>query len=142
MNNPHEIEVYVRFCETDAIGHVNNTSHFLYLEEARTKFFKEVYPNRPVTKTFMIAKISCTYLNEAFSGQTLTINTVVSKIGTTSFTIEQTIENKENNVMVAEAETVIVWFDYENKKSLKIPEILYDNLKKYSPTKVNKEVSQ
>lgn len=137
MNSPHEIEVYVRFCETDAIGHVNNTSHFLYFEEARTKFFREVYPNRPTTKTFMIANISCTYLNEAFSAQILTINTVVSKIGTTSFTIKQTLENKKDNVKVAEAETVIVWFDYENKQSLKIPEILYNNLQKYSLTKVN-----
>lgn len=38
----HDIEVYVRFSETDSSGHVNNTSYFLYLEEARAKFFFEI----------------------------------------------------------------------------------------------------
>ncbi len=36
----HELEVNVRFSETDALGHVNNTSYFVYLEEARLKFFE------------------------------------------------------------------------------------------------------
>lgn len=135
MNKPHEIEVYVRFCETDAIGHVNNTSHFLYFEEARTKFFRQVYSNKSTAFVFMIANINCSYISEAFSGQTLKINTTVSKLGTTSFTIKQTLENKEDNNVIAEAETVIVCFDYQNQKSMKIPDVLYDNLEKYSSEK-------
>ena len=35
-----ELEVNVRFSETDALGHINNTSYFIYLEEARMKFFE------------------------------------------------------------------------------------------------------
>lgn len=133
MGNSHEIEVYVRFSETDAVGHVNNTSHFLYFEESRTKFCKQVYPDKPGTFAFMIANINCSYISEAFSDQTLKVETIVSKIGTTSFTIKQTLQNKEDNKMIAEAETVIVCFDYPNKKSIKIPEMLYYNLEKYSP---------
>jgi len=29
----HEIQVNVRFSETDALGHINNASYFVYLEE-------------------------------------------------------------------------------------------------------------
>lgn len=36
----HELKVNVRFSETDALGHINNTSYFIYLEEARMKFFE------------------------------------------------------------------------------------------------------
>lgn len=36
----HELKVNVRFSETDALGHINNTSYFIYLEEARMKFLK------------------------------------------------------------------------------------------------------
>ncbi len=79
MSHSHEIEVYVRFCETDAIGHVNNTSYFLYFEEARTKFLKKVYPNKPASFAFMIANINCSYLNEAFSDQTLKVSTNIKK---------------------------------------------------------------
>ncbi len=38
----NKIDIYVRFCETDAGGHVNNTSYFFYFEEARTKFFETI----------------------------------------------------------------------------------------------------
>lgn len=31
----HEIQVTIRLCETDALGHINNASYFVYLEEAR-----------------------------------------------------------------------------------------------------------
>src|SRR5690625_2100981 len=131
MLHSHETEIYVRFCETDAIGHVNNTSHFLYFEEARTKFFKKVYPNKPTFFAFMMANINCSYLNEAFSDQTLKVSTNIKKIGTTSFTIIQALENVEQGTMVAEAETVIVSFDYPKKQSIKIPDVLYENLIKY-----------
>lgn len=131
MLHSHVTEVYVRFCETDAIGHVNNTSHFLYFEEARTKFFKEVYPNKPASFAFMMANINCSYLNEAFSDQTLKVSTNIKKIGTTSFTILQTLENIVEGIMIAEAETVIVSYDYPNKQSMKIPDKLYENLMKY-----------
>jgi acyl-CoA thioester hydrolase len=40
-----EVPVRVRFCETDMAGHVNNTSYFIYLEEARGKFFEDAIPN-------------------------------------------------------------------------------------------------
>lgn len=36
----HEFRVNVRFSETDAFGPINNTSYFIYLEEARMKFFE------------------------------------------------------------------------------------------------------
>lgn len=38
----YETQVKVRFCETDALGHINNTSYFIYLEEARIAFFEEM----------------------------------------------------------------------------------------------------
>lgn len=34
----YETAVKVRFCETDALGHISNISYFIYLEEARTDF--------------------------------------------------------------------------------------------------------
>ena len=38
----HEIQISVRFGETDALGHINNTSYFIYLEEARIRFFESI----------------------------------------------------------------------------------------------------
>lgn len=129
MYRSHEIEVYVRFCETDLIGHVNNTSHFLYFEEARTRFLKDIYPNKPENLTFIVANINCSYLNEAFYDQTLTVSTNIKEIGTTSYTILQTLENKSESIIVAKAETIVVCFDYPSKRSIKVPDVIYEKFK-------------
>ena len=35
----YEFEIMVRFGETDAAGHVNNASYFIYFEEAKNAAF-------------------------------------------------------------------------------------------------------
>ncbi|MFA1821465.1 acyl-CoA thioesterase [Virgibacillus oceani] len=81
MGKIHEIETYVRFCDTDALGHVNNTRHFQYFEEARTKFFKAVYPERSASFSFILASIYCDYLAQAYADQILRVTTFVTNIG-------------------------------------------------------------
>lgn len=127
----HEIEIYVRFCETDALGHVNNTSHFLYFEEARTKFFTEVFPEKDTSFNFIIASIKCDYINQAFAGQILKVRTEIKKIGNTSFTISHRLTTKDMGITIATAETVIVCFNYPGQKSVPIPLELRVNLEKY-----------
>lgn len=131
MANQLETDIYVRFSETDAIGHVNNTSYFLYFEEARTKFFRTVFKNKPPSFSFIIANINCTYLNEAFFGDELQVITYVEKIGTKSFVTKQVLKNADTDISIAEAESVIVSYDYTNKQSIEIPEELLCNLKIY-----------
>lgn len=126
-----ETDIYVRYSETDAIGHINNTSYFLYFEEARTKFFRMVYKNKPYSFSFIIANINCSYLNEAFFGDNLRVITDVKKIGTKSFTTKQLLKNTETNASIAEAESVIVSYDSLNKQSIEIPKILRQQLELY-----------
>lgn len=131
MASQLKTDIYVRFSETDAIGHVNNTSYFLYFEEARTKFFRTVYKNKPPSFSFIIANINCTYLNEAFFGNRLQVITNVEKIGTKSFVTKQVLKNADTDILIAEAESVIVSYDYPNKQSIVIPEELFRNLTSY-----------
>lgn len=131
MRTTHEISVYVRFCETDAVGHVNNTSHFLYFEEARTKFFKELYPERNSSFSFILASIKCDYLEQAYSGQTLIVSTYVIRIGSKSFTIKHKLLNKDTGSIIATADAVTVCFDYIEQKALSISESLRMDLEKY-----------
>lgn len=128
MSFTHETEVFVRFCESDALGHVNNTSHFLYFEEGRTKFFHDIYPEKDPSLSYIIASITCDYLAEAFPGQTLKVRTMVGKVGTKSFTLEQTIENKVSDVIIAKGKTTIVTYSTEKAKSIPLPSQLRMNL--------------
>ncbi|MFD1848754.1 acyl-CoA thioesterase [Oceanobacillus bengalensis] len=118
----HETQVYVRFGETDAAGHVNNTSHFLYFEEGRTKFFKEFFSKRDTSTGFILAAIKCDYINQAYAGQILKVVSSVIKVGYKSFTIEQKLINTVNGQTTAIAEAVSVFFDYTEQKTIPIPE--------------------
>lgn len=131
MSDTHEIEVYVRFCDTDALGHVNNTSYFQYFEEARTKFFRVVYPSRTPAFSFILASITCDYKSQAFAEQTLLVRTHVKKVGNKSFTVNHILSNPETGMIIAESDAVIVCFNYTNQETMPIPNHLRDNLEQH-----------
>lgn len=125
MNVP-EFEIYIRFCETDAVGHVNNVSYFMYLEEARTRFFEFIemdqlrqYSGRKLN--FMVASAKCDYLNQAYARQRITVQTKVTRIGTKSFQLKQDIKNAKTGEHIATGGAVLVCFDFEAQKSVEIP---------------------
>ena len=123
MNNIPEIDVYVRFCETDAAGHVNNTSYFIYMEEARTKFFKAVGYDKDNRgeMNFVVASAQCDYLAQAYANQTLTLSTRVSRIGTKSYTLAHEIKSADTGAMIAAGSAVIVCFNFQTQQSEVIP---------------------
>lgn len=133
MHKKHQIEVYVRFSETDAVGHVNNTSYFLYFEEARTKLFYEILPNRNKQSSMILASIHCDYVAPAFAGEELVVTTEVSNIGRKSFELQHLLTRKMDGKLVAKASCVTVCYNFIDDHSILIPEHLRDNLKKYQP---------
>ena len=126
MNKIPDIDVYVRYCETDAGGHVNNTSYFIYLEEARTKFFATLglAPSERKNLNFIVGRVECDFIAQAYAGQTLTISTTVSRIGTKSFTIKNEIKEAETGSLIAVGSAVTVCFNFEEQRSIEIPNYL------------------
>lgn len=130
----HETNITVRFGETDLLGHVNNASYFSYLEHARVEFFKALSSDEGYQYDkwqFILATIKCDFLKQAYFDQELTIDTKVSRIGNKSFTLKQPIYDKETGKLVADGESVIVYFDFDEQTSKPIPEVLRRRLKEY-----------
>jgi acyl-CoA thioester hydrolase len=123
MKNIEDVDVYVRFCETDAAGHVSNTSYFLYMEEACAKFFEKCdFETRENKKlNVIIARTECDFIAQAYAGQTLTVATVISKIGTKSYTLSHVIKEVETGLVIAKGSAVVVCFDFLEQKSMEIP---------------------
>lgn len=121
------IDVRVRFCETDALGHVNNTSYFIYLEEARVQFF-EYLGKRSGTDDwpFILVSTKCDFIKQVYFKQELRIETSVKKIGSKSFTLLHLIKDSQSNDIVAEGEATVVYFDFTKQTS----EIIPDELRK------------
>ena len=127
MKTIPDVDVYVRFCETDAGGHVSNTSYFCYLEEARTKFFRDIHFGFEQTgeeNSFILARTECDFIAQAFAAQTLTVKSSVEHIGTKSFTLLHEMYEKESGALIVRGRAVVVCFDFREQRSVEIfPEL-------------------
>lgn len=132
MENMHELQVTVRFGETDALGHINNTSYFIYLEEARIRFFEVLgYGLDAKRWNFILASTKCDFISQGYFNQQLTIRTFVSRVGTKSFQLEHDILCTESGILVARGNAVIVYFDFESQESKELPITLKESLETF-----------
>lgn len=119
-----EFEIKVRFAETDAAGHVNNASYFIYFEEARMRFFEDngFYKiNNESHTSFILASTKCDYISQAYARERLKIITKVEAVGNKSFTFSHEIKNAETGKLVALGTATVVTFDYKKQQSIPIP---------------------
>ncbi|WP_409298993.1 acyl-CoA thioesterase [Peribacillus sp. SCS-26] len=129
----HKTQVKVRFCETDALGHINNTSYFIYLEEARIKFFETLGYGMTVDEwSFILASTGCDFQAQGYFNQVLDIHTMVSRIGTKSFQLQHSISCSETGERIANGMAVIVYFDFQKQQSEEIPGLMREALGQYT----------
>jgi acyl-CoA thioester hydrolase len=128
----HNIMVTVRFGETDALGHINNTSYFIYLEEARIRFIETLgYKMDSGNWNFILASTKCDFIKQGYFDQRLLIKTYVSKIGNKSFQLEHDIICSQSQELIAKGNAIMVYFDFEEQMSKPIPDFLKEELKNY-----------
>ncbi|MBT2644171.1 acyl-CoA thioesterase [Bacillus sp. ISL-41] len=127
-----EIQVQARFGETDALGHINNTSYFVYLEEARMRFFEKLgYSMELNDWKFILASTKCDFVSQGYFDQLLTVKTYVSRIGSKSFQLEHDIVCPQTQQLIAKGNAIIVYYDFTNQQSQVLPELLKEGLKSY-----------
>ena len=89
----HEVEVQVRFADTDAMRHVNNAKYLTYCEIARLRYWTDVTGEDIAlgaegAESLILAEARITYRAQAFYGETVTVQTRATRIGSSSFTLE------------------------------------------------------
>ncbi|MCP1189423.1 acyl-CoA thioesterase [Priestia flexa] len=130
-----DTKIKVRFCETDALGHINNTSYFIYLEEARIDFFEKMGVKMDSSKwAYLIASTKCDFIAQGYFNQTLVVSTYVTRIGHKSFTIGHEITDSKTNRLIARGEAVLVHFDFDLQKSVPLPDDVCAFLQNYLQT--------
>lgn len=122
----HITPVQIRFKDTDKLGHVNNANHFSYLELARMKYFDDVISTKiDWYKTGLIlAKITIDYKQPVFLEDTVIVRTTTSRMGNKSFDLSHKIIRiiKGEEQIAAEGLSVIVCFNYEENKTINVPQ--------------------
>ncbi len=112
----HRTDIQVRFFDSDAFGHLSNIAFSMYVEQARTDFFF----GKIGLKDLILARLELDILKQAYLRDRVYVETSVIKIGNSSVTIKQDII--ANDILATTAKSVIVLFDYETQKPMRIPD--------------------
>ena len=125
-NYKHKTPIQIRFKDIDLLGHVNNANHFTYLEYARIKYFDEVAGTEINWNEngLILAKAVVDYKLPILLKDKVFVYTRCSRIGNKSFDLSYAVikEEKGKEIVLAEAMTVLVCFDYKKGASISIPD--------------------
>lgn len=115
MSASHEIEIRVRYNETDSMGFLHHGNYFTYFEMGRTELFRAQGGNyREMEEKgylLVVAKIECKYRLPARYDDVLTLRTTLSRV--TGAKLEHDYELFRDGASIAVAHSVIACVDRE-----------------------------
>ena len=117
----YEMVIPVRWGDMDAMGHVNNTVYFRYMEIVRLDWiYTRVAPPGPQGP--VIVNAFCNFLRQIeYPGDVLARH-YVGEVGRSSFDTWITLERTDQpGVRYAEGGARIVWVDHAAQKSVPLP---------------------
>ena len=115
------LELEPRFSDTDALGHISNTTLPVWFEQARTPVFRIFHPTLEAeTWPLIIARLEIDLMAQSYWHIPVKIKTGIGKIGNSSFHVVP--EAWQGDKQIARGVAVLIHFDYETEKALPIPD--------------------
>lgn len=126
----HWTSVNLRYGDTDRQGHVNNAAYCTFFESGRCAFLFDEDGNNVAGegRNFVIVKITLDYLEEINFPGVVEVGSRISKLGKSSFTVQQAVF--KNGVCCSTAESIIVQIDQATKRSSPMSDSLLSVLNK------------
>lgn len=124
----HERTLDIEWNDMDALGHVNNGRYFDYFQESRIQWFASLGFTLYEKQGPVVITVSATYLKAVVYPATLKIISRAHSPGRSSLLMDHDIYQNDN--LVTQGQSKIVWVDYEKNKSLPLPDQirnLFDN---------------
>ena len=114
----------IRWGDMDAMGHVNNTTYFRYMEQARIEWSGALIPmpGEPAMLPMVIVNASCTFLLPLVYPGVVEIRMLLGDLGRTS--VGSFYEIAMNGETYAEGAAKIVWIDPATGRPAPLPAIL------------------
>jgi acyl-CoA thioester hydrolase len=125
MTKPCEILIPIRYGDLDAQGHVNNARYLTFVEHARLVYLQEMGLWNGIDFDdlgLIVADAHVAYRTPILLGQTVRACVWVSRMGHKSLDFQYRLEDANSGQLFAEAETVMVAYDYRGLRSKPIPE--------------------
>jgi len=119
----HRTRLEVRLGDLDPFGHVNNAVIATYVEQGRVLYLRDVLGTGadPVSMPFILAMLQIDYLSQVMFNDSVEVGSRVDWIGRTSIGMSHLLINQEGREL-AQSETVLVAFDYDVEKPMRVPD--------------------
>lgn len=118
--------IHIRFNDLDSYGIVNNAVYITYFEEGRKLWFQDRVDQKWNWQRHgvLLARHEIDYLLPLTLSDEAEIELGIGKVGTKSFEVSYVIRKQsgESRVECTRGKSVLVCYDYENRKTMEVPE--------------------
>ena len=120
----HVERIPIRWGDMDAMGHVNNTVYFRYMEQARIGWFDALVPEEAAWKStgIVIANASCNFKRPFNYPGTVEVKVYTGALGGSSVPTFYELLLMETQALYADGEATVVFIDMQTQKPVRIPE--------------------
>ena len=127
----HVERIPIRWGDMDAMGHVNNTVYFRYMEQARIGWFDALVPQEAAWKStaLVIANASCNFKRPINYPGTVEVKLYVGVPGGSSVPTYYELRVDQESTVYADGAATVVFIDMRTQKPIRIPEQIRDLLK-------------
>ncbi len=129
-----DVPIRVRYGETDKMGYVYYGNYALYFEVGRTEMLRSLgmsyreFEDQGIL--LPVRTLNVRYLEPAHYDDLLTIRITLKELPAVRIHFFYEVYN-EQNILLSEGETVLVFVDESTRKPRKAPEVLLNNLIPY-----------
>jgi len=118
----------VRWGDMDAMGHVNNTVYFRYMEQARISWFDALVPDNEAWKTtgIVIANATCNFKRPINYPGTVDVQVFIGPPGGSS--VPTFYELNISGELYADGAATVVFIDMQKQKPIRIPQAIREVL--------------
>ena len=119
----HVERIPIRWGDMDAMGHVNNTVYFRYMEQCRISWFEAMgWRPDPDGQGPVIVSTSCDFRRELRYPGTVLVRHWVGELGTSSFQTRLVLSRTDDpDTAYAEGAARVVWVDFPRRRSMPLP---------------------
>ena len=118
----HVERIAIRWGDMDAMGHVNNTVYFRFMEQARIAWFESLVPQGEAWQStgIVIANASCNFKRALNYPGTVDVRVFVAPPGGSS--VATFYELAMRDELYADGAATVVFIDMARQKPVRIPE--------------------
>jgi acyl-CoA thioester hydrolase len=120
----HTSRLKVRWGDMDAFGHVNNTVYFRYMEQTRIEWLEAGAASMVMDgEGPVVVNASCTFLRQLKYPADLEVRMYAAPPGRSSVeTTYQILRVDQPEIIYAEGAAKIVWVNFAQEKSVRLPD--------------------